>query len=729
MRPYAESVFMKKWITSLVSFWSVALTFCFAQNIPIDTWRTHFSYNNARILEEGNGKIFCAVENGLFYIDLATGAINTLSKTDGLSDAGITSLSYSEDFKTLVIGYESGLVDLHHDGKVTTIRDIKNATLVGSKKIHQIITHGQLAYVGTSFGIIVVSLERREIVDNHRSFGPNATDVTVTEMLVFGERLFTLTNAGLLSASLQSNLSTYTSWILEADSARFSHLTATSENVFVIKNDTLIAQRVGNQWIDASWASDESIIDMKADHEFLYLLTSSNIHQYQSTGPTALKSIAPLQANTFLPSDGFWIGDLRSGLIDPAGQSITPNGPLSDHITQIRYTDQHCYAFYGPHPEDYYGQTDSLGYSLFDNTSWGTETIEGFYNITDVAFFENNHYFSSTGYGLYNQTEGSLVTGLSKNLEGYDPLIPQLTTSSDLLYIPSYESGEPLYTLDEAGQLNPYSLSFIGTSFPLAVSLSQRGVLWITRGINDGGGFIALNLNNQDFRELTTADKIPSNQINGVAIDLSDETWIATVGGPAIFTEASFIFDDINAIIPIYDNKEVFEDESVTAVAVDGGNRIWMSTREGLWIFDNSLSQLEAHFTSDNSPLPSNMVLKMAYNSKNGEMFILTEKGLVSYRSGSSAGGITNRSVSVFPNPVRPGYEGMVGITGLVRDASVKITDVNGKLIREVAAKGGTASWDLLDYNGQRVRSGIYILFNASQDGSETHIGKIAVIN
>ncbi len=179
-----------------------------------------------------------------------------------------------------------------------------------------------------------------------------------------------------------------------------------------------------------------------------------------------------------------------------------------------------------------------------------------------------------------------------------------------------------------------------------------------------------------------------------MAIDLSDETWIATVGGPAIFTEASFIFDDINAIIPIYDNKEVFEDESVTAVAVDGGNRIWMSTREGLWIFDNSLSQLEAHFTSDNSPLPSNMVLKMAYNSKNGEMFILTEKGLVSYRSGSSAGGITNRSVSVFPNPVRPGYEGMVGITGLVRDASVKITDVNGKLIREVAAKGGTASWD-----------------------------------
>ncbi len=729
MRLYAESVFMKKWITSLVSIWSITLTSCFAQNIPIDTWRTHFSYNNAQILEAGNGKIFCAVENGLFYIDLTTGAINTLSKTDGLSDAGITSLRYSEDFKTLVIGYESGLVDLHHNGKVTTIREIKNATLVGSKRINHIITHGKLAYVGTSFGIIVISLERQEIVDNHRSIGPNATDVIVTEMMVFNERLFAITNAGVLSASLQTNLSTYISWILEADSADYRHLAATGEDLFVVKNDTLIAQRTGNQWTDASWASAETIVDLKGDNEMLYLLTSGAIQQYESTGPALIQSIPDLQANTFLPLNGFWIGDQQFGLIDPAGQFIVPNGPLSDHITHIRYTDQHCYAFYGPHPEDYYGQTDSLGYSSFDNTSWSTETINGFYNITDVAFFGNTHYFSSSGYGLYNRTTGSPVAGLSKNLEGYDPLIPQLTISSDLLYVPSYESEHPLYTLDEDGELNSYNLSFIGTSFPLAINLSQRGIIWITRSINDGGGIIALNLNNQDFREITTSDKIPSNQINGVAMDLSDEAWIATASGPAIFTEASFIFDDLNAIIPIYDNAEVFEDESVTAVAVDGGNRIWMSTREGLWVFDNSMSRLEAHFTIDNSPLPSNTVLKMAYNSKNGEMFILTGKGLVSYRSGSSAGGNTNRSVVVFPNPVRPGYEGKVGITGLVRDASVKITDVNGKLIREVEAKGGTASWDLLDYNGQRVRSGVYILLNASQDGSETHIGKIAVVN
>jgi hypothetical protein len=59
----------------------------------------------------------------------------------------------------------------------------------------------------------------------------------------------------------------------------------------------------------------------------------------------------------------------------------------------------------------------------------------------------------------------------------------------------------------------------------------------------------------------------------------------------------------------------------------------------------------------------------------------------------------------------------------------VKITDVNGKLIWQSQANGGTATWNVRDYKGKRPSTGIYLVFSATQDGSESYVGKIAVID
>ena len=83
MRHFAEHVSLKRWaINSLLLLygWSIV-----AQDIPIGTWRTHFSYNDARLLTASTDKLFCAVENGLFSRDLESGETRKLSKIDGLS--------------------------------------------------------------------------------------------------------------------------------------------------------------------------------------------------------------------------------------------------------------------------------------------------------------------------------------------------------------------------------------------------------------------------------------------------------------------------------------------------------------------------------------------------------------------------------------------------------------------------------------------------------------------
>ncbi|MEJ2004828.1 MAG: hypothetical protein P8X57_07670, partial [Cyclobacteriaceae bacterium] len=68
-----------------------------------------------------------------------------------------------------------------------------------------------------------------------------------------------------------------------------------------------------------------------------------------------------------------------------------------------------------------------------------------------------------------------------------------------------------------------------------------------------------------------------------------------------------------------------------------------------------------------------------------------------------------------------------VGISGLARDAIVRITDVSGRLIYQTRANGGTAAWPVRQMN--RLNTGMYLVFSASEDGEESYVGKIAVIN
>ena len=124
-----------------------------------------------------------------------------------------------------------------------------------------------------------------------------------------------------------------------------------------------------------------------------------------------------------------------------------------------------------------------------------------------------------------------------------------------------------------------------------------------------------------------------------------------------------------------------------------------------------------------------NNVLQFAYDESTGEVFILTERGLVSYRSASSGAEDVHASeILIFPNPVNPSFSGTVGLSGLARNAVIKITDARGRLVRELVANGGTASWDLRTFNSASVQSGVYLVFSSSEDGAETLVGKIAVI-
>ena len=135
------------------------------------------------------------------------------------------------------------------------------------------------------------------------------------------------------------------------------------------------------------------------------------------------------------------------------------------------------------------------------------------------------------------------------------------------------------------------------------------------------------------------------------------------------------------------------------------------------------------HLTKTNSPLLSNNVVDVAINHKNGEVFIGTDKGLMSYRSDATEGVSNQSETHIFPNPVKENYTGPIAISKLSANANVKITDVAGNLVFETTANGGLAIWSGKNINGERPSTGVYIVFSTDIYGAEKIVGKILFIH
>jgi hypothetical protein len=147
-----------------------------------------------------------------------------------------------------------------------------------------------------------------------------------------------------------------------------------------------------------------------------------------------------------------------------------------------------------------------------------------------------------------------------------------------------------------------------------------------------------------------------------------------------------------------------------------------------VWLFNDSGDVLINHFTEDNCPLLSDIIRDIEIDGLTGEVFISTDRGIVSYRADATKATAEFETIKIFPNPVHPGYTGMVAINGLSNDAVVKITDIRGKLLWQTTANGGMASWNVRDQNGKRAPTGVYLVFAIAQDGKESMVGKVAVI-
>ena len=135
------------------------------------------------------------------------------------------------------------------------------------------------------------------------------------------------------------------------------------------------------------------------------------------------------------------------------------------------------------------------------------------------------------------------------------------------------------------------------------------------------------------------------------------------------------------------------------------------------------------HFTSENSPLLSNVVNNIEIDPYTGEVYFGTSIGLCSFRSTATIPSENFENVLIFPNPVKKNYSGIITINGLGTNTNIKITDVSGNLVYEVYSEGGTATWDGKSFSGKRVKTGVYLFFCSNESLTETIVKKILIYN
>lgn len=741
--------------------------------IPVGSWRSHLPYTNATKVAKAGNKIYCSTKGGLFYYNTNDNSIIKLSKEEGLSDSEITALGYSENSKTLIIGYKSGNIDFLFNNVFYNLDDIKDKLTPGDKCIYSICLFNDKAYLACGFGIVVVNVPKREILETYY-IGENGTQIRVNEVCFDNQKIYAATDRGIYFASLDSpNLIDFNSWsqdlIVPNNDKEFNTITNASGRIYAnyssgINGGDIVYFKESNAWIPFSKFENDNCHQLTVWQGNIMIVGNFHVDIYDQSGNN-LRHVYFGQPRAAIRDENgiLWVADGWSGLIRNKDNTpllnIAPNGPGSLFVSAIRIKNNILYAVPG-------GTDVSLGnlyrtaevYQFFNNqwTTWSNDSVRDFNRIAIDPSNTDHFFVASWGYGLFEFQNNELVKVFRDNNSTLQTIIPgdmyyRLGGISfdqfGNLWVTNSDVPQPVSVLLKNGQWQGFSLNNMVSGNLGNIIVTSSGLKWIILSGNRGLLVIDDNrtITNTDddiYRKIDVVDennKIITNDIQSLAEDRNGYLWMGTNRGVLIYydPENAFSADNFFAkpvLVPRNDGSNnadlLLVTETVTSIAVDGANRKWLGTKgSGVFLVSEDGTKLIHSFNEENSPLLSNFISDIAINDKTGEVFFGTDKGIISFKGDANEPSDNFTDVYVYPNPVREDYSGDITITGLVENTHVKITDLNGNLVYETISLGGQAIWNGKNFNGNRVSTGVYLVFCSNQDGTMSHVAKILFIH
>ena len=745
--------------------------------MAVGHWRDCMDYHMVQQVQPAGDRIYAAAHGALFCYDISDGSVTTLSRSTGLSDAGIATITYDSESRRLVVAYNNSNIDIIYDGKVYNLADIKRSEISGDKRIYRVRCHDGKAYLATGFGVVVVDLERYEIKETCL-IGTGGVYTTVRDLALTADSIYAATDEGLKRIALdERHLTISDRWVSDG---RLADVTVTHLEPFA------------GRLVAAGYTTNPDAVTLYAlESEGVYAWNHGDIRSVhagagrlaiaRSTGVVCydgnLQRVDSLTTyiwgdlscyDAVTAADGIlWVGHEWDGLIafypDGHNESYFPVGPYSgDNAYRLVPFNRRMMLCIGGHTVTYSNAYLASNLQTTQGGRWqglddANRVLAGTSDLVDVAVnpYDTTEMVAALwGSGvvtirnnvpqmLYNEsnTDGALMR---YSVGDYSTLLTGAVAfdGEGNLWVLNSHSTHALARRNRAGQWSHYSTTALADLPQLDKLLwdSVNNYLWFCGRSNmiyvhDGQGRMArVNPNNGSL--------LSTDVVNTLVQDRSGNLWVGTNKGIKVIYDPYHAFYNggngevapVNCSNITITNGEYYEYlmayEGVTAIAVDGANRKWVGTSSGgLYLISATGTEQLEHFTAENSPLLSNKIVALGIQPRTGEVYVGTDAGLQVYRATATYAETTPmEEIYAFPNPVRPDYDGPIAIKGFTRDAKVHITDAAGHTVYSTTALGGQAIWYGRTANGERVASGVYYVFAADDEGGNRSVAKILIV-
>jgi len=775
---------MKKLLLLSSLFFSLSFS---AQTDYSDSWEDFYSYNNVKDFIKVDDVIYALVDNAVFTYDIVTKEINKLSSVQGLSGETTASIYFNKSFQRLIIGYENGLIEVvDNDGSITISSNIVDFNQSGRKRINHFKEFNNKLYVSTPFGIVVYDIEKLEFGDTY-FIGNNSSSLEVYQTEVLNGFIYAATDTGVFVADINSNLLIdFNNWEEQFSGRNFPQITLFDNQLFVVEGTKLYH------------LSGSVLVQVRNFNEPIIALKSSSSHLSVTLNKSAvildviLNQVFRFSANTIFDftlntslfeSNSVFLGTKEFGILNTNSTQITsfteyhPEGPLSNDVFSITAQNNSLWAVYGGYSGTYTPIQRRQGYSHFNGENWINTKFNAslpgdLVAVTIDPNNENKVFISALGVtsninvsptGGLLVVENDIVTQTYNHLNSaFKPIsisLPNINIrvsgavfdNQGNLWATNYETNEELIKFSATEQWSSVDLTSIKTSDAAGLNeifVDRNNSIWI--GSRRNGVYIYNENGNRKKALIATPNlgNLPDLNVRTVAVDANNRAWIGTQSGLVMYSNASGVFDDAtpnaNAVVINGDEngfgERLLGDQTINSIVVDGADNKWFGTDNGGVIYTNPNGQRTlANFSMQNSPLPTNKIVKISVDNSTGKVYFATNKGIVVYNSKVAPFGDVLGAVYAYPNPALKNHQtvtidGRKG-THLPKGTNIKILDVAGNLVYETNVeegqelKGGKAVWDKRNLAGNKVASGIYIVLLSNDDASETAVTKIAIVN
>lgn len=752
-----------------------------AQPAALNSWRVYLPQTDATSLAYTADKVYVGTKFFLYEYNKTDGSINTLSSLNGFSELGIAQMTYNTNVNALLVAYNSSNFDVFRNGKVRNFPDINRSNITGEKTIYHLLPYGDKVYISCSFGIVLFNIVTEQFEDTY-IIGANGTNIKVYQVATDDTNIVAATENGLYRADINHpNLAFFSSWehltTFMPEGMETKNIVYTN-GLFYAEADGIIYQTTDlvdwnpiygnsnwciqsvevsyNQVVICEWENGCNAIDQQKGR-VVVINADQSIQQYEKWN-----LLRPIKAYTD-ESGNVWAADYWRSLIKMGteySETISPEGPYSSNVFSCSVLNNDVWVAHGGiNYSNWNAKTSTEGYSVYSQGFWegfGDRNTPALVDVDDILNIvkypsQSTYYISSYNKGIIT-VNGTEFGRLDPSNSSLQYTVGDQTTcriggmtfdATGNLWVANFGTPNALSVMNTEGEWQSFTTPFIPGAPPnpftqiLVDDYNQKWVVAHKNGLlvfNHGTDFE--NITDDSYKLLksgTNEGNLPVTEVNCLAKDKNGAIWVGTTKGIAVYYCPFSVFQNgCDAVRPYVDvtgfGAYLLETEVIRAIVVDGANRKWIGTENGLWLISPDGTEPLQYFTTKNSPLLSNFITSLSLNGESGELYIGTDRGLVSYRTDATDGGFTNGNLMVYPNPVRPEYEGEIAIKGAAENANVKITDIAGNLVFETIANGGTAVWSGRDYTGKKAASGVYLVFSSNSDGSDNAVTKFMIV-